>query len=470
MRNRFRVGGAWGPNNTVLYGTATGIKRVDLSGGEPIAVTTLQGEDWEHMWPSMLPDGRHFLFTAKHWAGLAESGSQGIYVGSLESPSQIRQLLPELSSAVFAPPGYIVFARDGQLMAAPFDLGTTRITGEPVALGEAVAVEPSFYTAGLSAAADGTLAIRPPPAPVLSNAGLLGGAFDAELALLRRDGSQVSRFGGVQNFTYFMAMSPDGRAVAAQVQDLRTSASELWRFDVESGARIPLTAMRTSGGYVGSPVWSPDGKRLAFACQPPGILDDVCIRDMATGTITTAIESKAIWEHPSDWSADGRYMLVRYNEYTPSSTDELRVWSLGTNTVTPFAKFSNQGIFSPDARFVAFLSWESGRNEVYVTTFPERRQTWPLTTEGGSAISWRADGREILVATLSGHIVAYPVSTSDGNFSAGAPQDLIRNVGFDAPFAMATRDHSRILVRVPKDAEKDRGDIRLLFGWAKGLK
>jgi Tol biopolymer transport system component len=112
-----------------------------------------------------------------------------------------------------------------------------------------------------------------------------------------------------------MALSPDGRAVAAQVQDARSSSSEIWRFDVESGARMPMTAMRTSGGYAGSPVWSPDGKRLAFACQTPGILDDVCVRDMQSGVVTKAIESKAVWEHPAAWSADGRYMLVKYDEY-----------------------------------------------------------------------------------------------------------------------------------------------------------
>jgi Tol biopolymer transport system component len=147
----------------------------------------------------------------------------------------------------------------------------------------------------------------------------------------------------------------------------------------------------------------------------------------------------------------------------------LRAWSAATHTLSPFIKSSHHGVFSPDTRLVAFTSWESGRDEAYVTTFPERRQTWPLTTDGGNVLSWSADGREILVATLSGHIVAYPVSTSGGNFSAGTPQVLIRNVGFDAQFAQATRDHSRILIRVPKDADKDRGEIRLLFGWAKGL-
>jgi hypothetical protein len=118
---------------------------------------------------------------------------------------------------------------------------------------------------------------------------------------------------------------------------------------------------------------------------------------------------------------------------------------------------------------VAFASRESGRPEVYVTTFPDHRQTWPITTEGGQVLSWRSDGREILVATLSGHIVAYPVST-DGGFSRGQPTTLVHDVGSAAPYSSATRDHSRILIRVSPDAAKDKGEIRLVFGWQQGLR
>jgi len=191
---------------------------------------------------------------------------------------------------------------------------------------------------------------------------------------------------------------------------------------------------------------------------------------MRTGTVTTVVESKDHWEHPRAWSPDGRHLLVAYDDFEVTSQVELRIWTEATKTLTPYIASGDFAVFSPDGRFVAFTSQETGRNEVWVTTFPDRRQTWPLTTDGADVLSWSADGREILVGTLSGQVVAYPVSTSGDAFSAGTPQVLVRNVGFDARFTRATRDHSRILVRLPKDAERDRGEIRLLFGWQKGLR
>jgi hypothetical protein len=126
-------------------------------------------------------------------------------------------------------------------------------------------------------------------------------------------------------------------------------------------------------------------------------------------------------------------------------------------------------VFSPHDNFIVYTSRESGRPEVYVTTFPEHHQTWSLTIEGGQVIGWRKDGLEILVATLSGHIVAYPVTIERG-FSHGEPTTLVRNLRSLAVYTTATPDHSRMLIRVSPDAAQDKGEMRLLFGWQDGLR
>ena len=267
-------------------------------------------------------------------------------------------------------------------------------------------------------------------------------------------------------------VEPNGPRVAAQVVDPRAGTSDLWLVDMQTGTRIPLTR---TGGYAGAPVWSADGTRLAYAYQPPGQRDDVYVKDLRTGKVTPVIESPAVLEHPVAWSHDGAHLLVwvtKWLDSSPNSLDAIDVWSFASRTLTPFANApSGEGgaVFSPDDRYVAFSSIESGRSEVYVTTFPERRQTWPLTTEGGRVLSWRSDGREILVATLSGHVAAYPVST-EGGFASGNPTILIRDLDSVAYLSSASPDHSRILIQVSPDAAKDKGEIRLLFNWAEALK
>ncbi len=459
-------GGTWAPDGTIVFSffdpAEPGLSRVHATGGATAPATSRPSKDWDHTWPSFLPDGRRFLFTAKLWTRAAEASEQGIYLGSLDSP-QVLRLLPDLSSAVYASPGYIVFARDGILTAAPFDPEAGRLTGEPRPLGETVAVNPSEYFAALSSAADGALAVRPPPVCALGTA--YSYTCDSELRLVDRQGRVVSTSAS-QPYVALMALAPDGRRVAAEIADRHTGTGDLWLVNLDSGARTPLTAAH---GFAGLPIWSSDGARLAYAYQPPGGLDDVYVKDFRTGRDMPLIESPAILEHPAAWSHDGAHLLVfRRDEKACGLFD----WSFSSRTLTPFVtSFLAQqfAVFSPDDRYVAFSSNETGRYEAYVTTFPERRQTWPLTTDGGEVLSWRADGREILVATLSGQIAAYPVST-DGGFSAGQPTVLVRDVASAAHFSRATPDHSRILIYVNPDAAKDKGEIRLLFHWADALK
>ena len=179
-------GGAWGTDGTIVFSGQNGLFR-------PAGRRRGRGSSDEGAEPGLgallaelLPDGRRFLFTAKLWTRPAEASGRGIYLGSLDSPT-VQRLLPDLSSAVYAAPGYLVFVREGTLTAAPFNLAAGQVTGPPVAIGEAVATEPQFYFAAISAAADGTLAVRPPPAAVPINADM--NASNAELRLVDRSGT-----------------------------------------------------------------------------------------------------------------------------------------------------------------------------------------------------------------------------------------------------------------------------------------
>ena len=278
--------------------------------------------------------------------------------------------------------------------------------------------------------------------------------FNTELRVVDRGGSS-SRVGAVRFHSYVMALRPgNGVAVATSILDPRTGTQELWLIDLEKNSAVPLTTTR---GFAAVPVWSSDGRRLAYAYQPPGQLDDVYVRDMGTGATTPLFETPGTLEHPSAWSHDGKSLLFFMSD---EKGTYLSTWSFASRTPTPFAgpRALEVAAFSPHDDFVAFTSQESGRPEAYVTTFPDRRQTWPLTTDGGRVLSWSQDGREILVGTLSGHIAAYPVSTA-GGFTHGPATILVRDVGSQAAYSTATRDHSKIIIRVsPGRREGPRGD------------
>ena len=454
-------GGAWGADGTILVngGDLNPIFMI-APNGTTAPATRLPSPDWSHHWPSFLPDGRRFLFTAKLWTQSAEASEQGVFLGTLGG-LEARRLLPDLSSAVYAPPGILVFVRDGVLTAVPFDLSAGRVTGPPTPIGGSVAVDESVYLAGVSAAADGTLAVRAAPAVSLIGGGA-DATFHSQLRAVERTGGGAM-VGAVERYNDAMQFHPDGRRLAAAIVDPRSSTQDIWLIDLENGGRSALTSTR---GFALRPVWSPDGSRVAFGVQPAGRLDDVHIRDLRTGRVTPLLETDA-YEDPVAWSRDGEHLLVyRVEMAPPPQPYGLFVWSFKSRALTPFVPNGvARAAFSPDKRYVAFTSDQTGRDQSYVTTFPDRRETWTLTTDGGSVLGWSADGREILVASGSGHVVSYAVSTGD-DFIIGPPTILVRDVGSAARHSAPTPDHSRILIRVSPNAASDRGEMRLLFGWA----
>ena len=291
-------------------------------------MTKLPSEDWAHNWPSFLPDGRRFLFTAKLWTRTAEASDQGIYLGSLDSPT-IERLLPDLSSAVYAPPGYLVFAREGMVTAAPFDLAAGRVTGPPVAIGGAVATDAQFYFAAISASADGTLAVRPPPARCWSSPIPTRSMRNCTWSIAAADSAACQARGCSQ---YLMALNPvNSHMLATSILDPRTGTQDLWLMDLAKDSLEPLTATR---GFSGEP-------GLVRRRQAPGLLPSnlpegwtTCTsKDIGTGRIQPLIETPKIGEHPAAWSHDGKSLLVF--TYDDKAT-YLSSWSFASRTLTRF--------------------------------------------------------------------------------------------------------------------------------------
>ena len=209
----------------------------------------------------------------------------------------------------------------------------------------------------------------------------------------------------------------------------RAGTQDLSLIDLSRDRTDPLTTTR---GYTGNPVWSADGKRLAYTYRPAGPDDDVYVKDIGTGAIQPVIETPSGGEHPVAWSHDGAFLLVV--AYDDDKAD-LSSWSFASRTLTRFAGpgVLESAAFSPRDDYVAFSSRESGRPEVYVTTFPDRRQTWPLTTEGGTgpelAQRWPRDSGGDALGAHRRPIRSRPRAAS----RVGQPTTLVRDVGGSGP-------------------------------------
>lgn len=225
----------------------------------------------------------------------------------------------------------------------------------------------------------------------------------------------------------------DSRLVAAAILNPRAGTSDLWAVDLTKDTTVPLTTTR---GFASYPVWSPDGKRMAYGHQPPGRVDDVYMKDIVSGAIAPVIEGPKTTEHPIAWSHDQRSLLAFTDD---DKGTYLSSWSLASRTLARLTGprlVDARAFFSPDD-FIGYTARESGRPGLrhHVSRAPP---DLVAHHQGGQVVGWRKDGLEILVATLSGHIVAYPVTIERG-FSHGDPTTLVRNLGSLAVYTTATR-------------------------------
>jgi Tol biopolymer transport system component len=451
--------GSWGLNDVILFtpGNLRPISRVPAAGGTPTMATTLDtkgGEQW-HAWPFFLPDGRHFLYAA------GGDPTSGVYVGSLDSPDRTR-LLDSFANAQYAS-GFLVFPRAGTLMAQPFDATRLALSGEAMAVAERV-----VFVFDRGVPPTGTRA-----AFVVSDTGVL--VFEASrtsrLVWFDRAGKQTGTLGDEARYGSGVHLSPDGSQASVVVTDSQ-EATNVWLFDIARRVRTPLTVSGlVSSGIAPGSIWSHDSRHVVFASTQKGPRDLFQRASNGAGP-ENVLRADDTEKYPESWSHDGRFLL--YNSTTPKSNHFYDLWVLplfGDRKPFPFIPPSPSlelgSQFSPDGRWVAYNSNESGRSEVYVVPFPGPGARVLISTAGGDNARWRRDGKEIFYLA-NNTLMAARVTANGSRFDVGAVQRLFEVTMVDGywPYDVSA-DGQRFLVNTLDGAV---APLTIVVNWPAGLK
>jgi Tol biopolymer transport system component len=408
------LGGSWGRDGTILFGSSTGgLFRVNQAGGVPSLQTTPDSTQGEiaHMRPWFLPDGRHFLYVTRN----SQPDKIAIYLATLDGKER-KRLVGSRQAGAYVPPsvgsgnGHLLFLRDGTLMAQPLDTRRFELAGEPFPVAEQVG---SALALGyFSVSSNGALAYR---------AGGSGG--NTQLMWFDRDGKALGALGPPTNYGS-VALAPDGKRVAVDRID-PTGNSDIWVLDA---AREVPTRFTFDPATDQVPVWSPDGTRLIFASNRSDSGVYGIYQKDAGGSGNEQLLLKS--GRPDDISPDGRYLL--YSVLDDKTLVDLWVFPLtgaaDERKPAPYlqTQFSErQGKFSPDGRWIAYSSNESGpeQYQIYVQSFPAGSGKFMISAGGGTQPRWRRDGKEIFYIAADGKVMAVDVKTAP-KFEAGAPKAL----------------------------------------------
>jgi serine/threonine protein kinase/Tol biopolymer transport system component len=442
-------GGDWNRQGAILFDNGNdGLSRVNAAGGKPEAASELDAAHGEgmHLFPSFLPDGKHYLF--ENTGG----DNRGIYVGSLDSKDG-KLLIPlgtdvaNSTQSVWAPPGFILYALNrNTLLAQAFDPDRLELKGEPFRVAENV-----LYTVNLkgrfTVSANGVLAF------------VQGGEPDTvQLTWRDRLGKQIGITGPPDLWTSFK-LSPDERSAALSREE-PNRLHALWILDLVKGT----TSRFVADGDNFSPVWSPDGKQLVYTSVRNGLI--FFLKPVAgNGQEEQVFVVQRGGYYPSSWSPDGKYLVFRAS--VPETGMDIWLLPLSDRKPQPLlkTKFNEQNAkISPDGNWLAYQSDESGNNEVYVTQFPQPARSWRISISGGVNPFWRGDGKELYF--VSGNKLMAVSVTGGTEFQSGTPQPLFEIEGTNyAP----SKDGQRFLVSVVTE-KAPAPPINVVLNWTAQLK
>jgi eukaryotic-like serine/threonine-protein kinase len=450
------AGGTWMADGSIVFAPSpsSALMRVPASGGAPAPVTSFVEQQIGHRWPEAIPGGHRFVF----YAG-GPPDTAGIYLGSLDGAAPTR-LTPAESAGVFHPGGWLLWVRAGALVAQRLDVDKAALAGEQVTVADSAAVDNSERSA-VSVATNGVVAYR------------TGSASQRQLAWFDRAGQRLDLLGEADATWGRPRVSPDGQRVV--IGRTVQGNQDLWILDGTRANRFTFDAATDDIA-----IWSPDGSRIVFDSTRTGG-GDLYERPTSGAELERQFITSPEVKTPSSWSADGRYVL--FHSTDPQTSSDLWVADLGHDgTTRPPATtvFLNTparevwGAFSPDGRWVAYMSNESGRPEIYVRPFtaPGAAQSgvqWQVSTAGGIHPVWRFDGRELYYIDPVGAMVAAPITVTGNTVQPGIPLVLfstrILGGGVDAGQGRQydlTRDGRFLINTVLQDVDTP---ITLLQNW-----
>jgi Tol biopolymer transport system component len=446
-------GGTWSPQGVIVFAShwRAGLSRVSAEGGKAEILTTVNEKRREttHRFPHFLPDGKRYLYLAGSHLASDTSGENAIYLGSLDSSE--RTLVVNARSNVVYASGHLLFVVGRSLVAQPFDLARVRLTGEPTVLTDRLLYESGFFQGVFSASNEGLL--------VYQTGSATGSQF--RLSWFDRSGKSLGAVGDL-GIIFDVRLSPDGKRAAVS----RGDPGDIWVRDLERGVETRVTFHPLNETL---PVWTPDGNSLIFSSDRD-VYWDVYRTDLRSGSGGSAEQPvfKAEGQQgATDISPDGKFLIIEQS--TAQEDDDLLVVPLEGGgkpdrfVTGPYRQWD--GHFSPNGRWVAYVSDESGRNEIYVTSYPRPEGKWQISSSGGEGPRWRGDGRELYYASADGRLMAVALAEDDGLKIGGTTALFPSRIGAGpSPYYDVTADGKKFLISELLKVE-DREPLTLVIGW-----
>lgn len=452
-------GGTWNADNVILFcpDFMDVLYRVAAAGGTPVAVTVRDSSvhDFTHRWPSFLPDGNHFLYFART-GGDGGGDADALCVGSLDG--KVYKRLFKAKTQVFFADGRIVFANENNLMAQPFDPNSLNLLGDAVPIAEDVSYDAALSRSYFSVSQNGRLLYQT-------------GAIEAgsTLLVMNREGKPVDSIGLADRFES-PRWSPDGKQLAVDIVDASTNSMDIWLYDTERGIRTRFT-FDPDDDY--SPVWSPDGSQIAFVGDRGG-QSQIFIKNISgmEEPRPTAAKISSGRMFLDQWSPDGQYLAY----VQEGMTGAVDIWILPTSGETepyPFIHSSfleTEPAVSPDGRWIAYMSDESGKEEVYVASFPKLSAKYQVSIDEGDRPVWRKDGRELYYTDNNDHLMVAQVDGSGEAFRVGRVEPLFE-VRPKRPGKIydASADGQRFVVNTRPKADL-MSTLTLVVNWPEELR